>query len=73
MPYNPMTNNIDTAAVSADGGTYTDAKWMVSIVTGAGGNHEDEKPYVKAPPSYTGIENYGMRIPLLLPFPPPFP
>jgi len=59
MPYHPMTANIATAAVSADGATYTDAKWMVTIVTGAAGNHEDEKAYVKAPPSYTGVENYG--------------
>jgi len=35
MPYNPMTSNIDTAAVSADGATYTDPKWMVTIVTGS--------------------------------------
>jgi len=67
MPYNPMLSNIDTAAVSADGGTYTDAKWMVTIVTGAAGNHEDEKAYVKAPPSYTGVENYGAAAPLCAP------
>lgn len=59
MPYNPMTADIDTAAVSPDGATYTDAKWMVTIVTGAAGNHEDEKAYVKTPESYTGVENYG--------------
>jgi hypothetical protein len=63
MPYNPMTANTDTAAVSADGATYTDAKWMVTIVTGAAGNHEDEKAYVKANPSYTGMENYGAVVP----------
>jgi len=66
-PFNPMTDNIDTAAVSADGGTYTDAKWMVTIVTGAAGNHEDAKAYVKAPPSYTGVENYGEVAPPYLP------
>ena len=72
MPYNPMTNNIDTAAVSADGGTYTDAKWMVTIVTGAAGNHEDEKAYTKEPPSYTGVENYGAWPPSRAPPPPPY-
>ena len=52
-----MTNNVDTAAVSADGATYTNPKWMVTIVAGAAGNHEDESHYVKESPSYTGAEN----------------
>ena len=59
MPYNPMTSDVDTAAVSADGSVYTNAKYMVTIVSGGAGNHEDESHYTKASPSYTGMENYG--------------
>jgi len=59
LPYNPMEKVSDAACVSADGSTYTNPKYMVSIVTGAAGNHEDESGYVKGDPSYTGVENYG--------------
>jgi len=59
MPYNPVTNDVDTASVSADGATYTNPKYMVTIVSGGAGNHEDESHYTKASPSYTGVENYG--------------
>jgi hypothetical protein len=59
MPYNPMTQKVDTGAVSADGAVYTNPAYMTTIVSGGAGNHEDEKPYVKASPSYTGMENYG--------------
>lgn len=59
MPYNPITDKIDTAAVSADGSTYTNPQYMTTIVSGGAGNHEDESRYVKSAQSYTGMENYG--------------
>jgi hypothetical protein len=59
MPFDPMTNAIDTAAVSADGSTYSNPKYMTTIVSGGAGNHEDESHYVKSGASYTGVENYG--------------
>ena len=59
MPYSPMTGDVDSASVSADGETYTDPKYMVTIVTGAAGNREHESPYKKVSPSQTGVENYG--------------
>jgi len=61
-PYNPMTNSIDTAAASADGKTYTNPKYMTTIVSGGAGNHEDESTYVKSAESYTGVENYGWGV-----------
>lgn len=62
MPFDPVTNKVDTSAVSADGAVYTNPLFMTTIVSGGAGNHEDEKPYVKVSPSYTGIENYGWGI-----------
>ena len=59
MPYDPMTNTVDKGSVSANGETYTNPKYMVTIVTGAAGNREKESPYTKASPSQTGVENYG--------------
>ena len=41
-PYDAVTGDIDTASVSADGSTYTDPKYMVTIVTGASGDIERE-------------------------------
>ena len=60
MPFNPMTNDVDTACVSSDGSTYTNAKYMTTIVTGASGDREDDNAYTKVSPSYTGSENYGV-------------
>ncbi len=54
-----MTNDIDTEAVSADGSTYTNPKYMTTIVSGGAGNREDESHYVKDAISQTGVENYG--------------
>ena len=59
MPYDSVTGTVDTAAVSADGAIYTDAKYMTVIVTGAVGDIEGDDRYVKESPSYTGTENYG--------------
>ena len=58
-PFDPMTNKVDTGAVSADGSVYLNPQFMTTIVSGGAGNHESEKPYVKVSPSYTGMENYG--------------
>ena len=54
-----MTNSIDTASVSADGSTYSNPKYMTTIVSGGAGNREDESKYVKSGASYVGMENYG--------------
>jgi hypothetical protein len=54
-----MTNDVDTKAVSADGSTYTNAKYMTTIVTGASGDREKDDKYTKESPSFTGSENYG--------------
>jgi hypothetical protein len=61
-PYDPMTGDVDTAAVSADGATYTNPKYMVTIVTGASGDIEGDDKYTKESPSITGSENYGWGI-----------
>lgn len=62
MPYLPTTGQVDTASVSSDGSTYTDPKYMVTIVTGASGDIEGDDKYTKESPSYTGSENYGWGI-----------
>ena len=54
-----MTKEVDSSAVSADGSTYTNAKYMTIIVTGASGDHEDDSKYTKESPSFTGSQNYG--------------
>jgi len=61
VPYDPTTNETDDASVSADGATYTDARFMTVIVSGAAGSHEGDNPYNKTAsyPSYTGVGNYG--------------
>ena len=61
LPFDPVTKAVDTAAVSADGSTYTNAKYMTTIVSGASGDHEKDSKYPLPPvsPSFTGSENYG--------------
>ena len=59
MPYDAVTGDVDSGSISADGSTYSNPKYMTTIVSGGAGNHEDESVYVKKSPSYTGIENYG--------------
>jgi hypothetical protein len=54
-----VTKAVDSAAVSADGHTYTNPKFTVVIVTGASGDIEGDDSYVKESPSITGTENYG--------------
>lgn len=41
-PYDAVTGDIDNAAVSADGRTYTNPKYMVTIVSGASGDIEGD-------------------------------
>ena len=59
MPYNNATGEVDKASISADGSTYTNPKFMVTIISGAAGDKENDTPYNKADffPSYTGTEN----------------
>ena len=59
VPYDPLTNETDDASVSADGATYTDARFMTVIVTGA--NKEGNNGYNKTTsyPSFTGVGNFG--------------
>ncbi len=63
IPYNPVTNETDKESVSADGATYTNARFFTTIVSGAAGNHEGNNLFNKtgdAPfPTYTGSGNYG--------------
>lgn len=54
-----MTGAIDTAAASADGKTYTNPRYMTTIVSGGAGNREDESKYVKSAESATGGEERG--------------
>ena len=62
MPYDSVTGDVDTAAVSADGSVYTEPKYMTVIVTGASGDIEGDDKYTQESPSYTGTENYGWGI-----------
>ena len=57
-----MTKSVDSTAVSADGHTYTNPKYMVVVVTGASGDIEGDDRYVQESPSITGTENYGYGI-----------
>jgi hypothetical protein len=60
LPYDSVTNQTDNAAVSADGSVYTKPKYIVTIVTGASGDREDDgKCGADARPSYTCTQNYG--------------
>jgi hypothetical protein len=61
-PYNAVTGDTDTACASADKKTYTNPKYMITIVTGASGDHELESNCTSADqnaPSVTCTENYG--------------
>jgi len=62
MPYDSVTGDQDAAAVSADTFTYTNPKYMVVIVTGASGDHEDDDKCAQpdSRPSLTCTENYGI-------------
>ena len=42
MPYDSVTGEVDAAAVSADGATYTEPKYMTVIVSGASGDIEGD-------------------------------
>jgi len=60
IPYDSVTGQSDNASVSADGSTYTNPKYMVTIVTGASGDRELDDSCKKATnPSYTCSQNYG--------------
>ena len=59
--YDPVTRDVDTASVSADGSVYTNPKHMVVIVSGASGDIEGDDRYTPGSPSFTGTENYVRR------------
>ena len=62
-PYDTVTGDTDTASVSADTFTYTNPKYMVTIVSGASGDIEGDDGCGKdARPSLTCSENYGWGI-----------
>ena len=62
-PFDAVTNDVDNAAVSADGHTYTNPKYMVTIVSGASGYVEkDDSCGAGGSPSLTCSENYGWGI-----------
>jgi hypothetical protein len=56
-PFNNVTGDVDEQSISADGGTYTNPKYMTVIITGASGDKEQDSPYDKPFPSYTGTQN----------------
>ena len=51
MPYNNVTGDVDEAAISADGSTYTNPKYMTVIISSASGDKETDSPYDKPFPS----------------------
>ena len=61
VPFNSVTLQADEASVSADKKTYTDPKYMITIVTGASGDHEldDKCSGVDLIISATCSQNYG--------------
>ena len=62
-PFDAVTNDVDNAAVSADGHVYTNPKYMVTIVSGASGDVEkDDSCGAGGSPSLTCSENYGWGI-----------
>jgi hypothetical protein len=62
-PFDAVTNDVDNAAVSADGHTYTQPKYMITIVSGASGDVEkDDSCGAGGSPSITCSENYGWGI-----------
>ena len=63
MPFDPMTNTVDSASVSADGNTYTDPRFMTTIVSGASGDIEgDDACGSLVAPSLRCTQNYGWGI-----------
>jgi hypothetical protein len=48
-PIDPVTGDIDKASVSADGSTYTNPKFLVSVVTGASGDKRGRRPVLRPP------------------------
>lgn len=62
LPYDSVTKQVDNATVSADGGVYTEPKYMVTIVTGASGDGEGENNCTGTAivsPSYACSKDYG--------------
>jgi hypothetical protein len=60
-PYDSVAGKADSASVSADTHTYTEPKFMVSIVSGSSRDHEDDHkcPPTLASPSLQCSQNYG--------------
>ena len=63
MPHDPVTNETDAACVSPSGDTYTNPRFMTTIVSGAAGNREGNNLFNKTgeerPPVFTGSGNVG--------------
>jgi hypothetical protein len=60
-PYDSATGKTDSGSVSADTHTYTEPKYLVTIVSGASGDREDDSkcPKSLASPELQCTENYG--------------
>jgi hypothetical protein len=60
-PFDSVAGKADSGSVSADTHTYTEPKFMVSIVSGSSGDHEDDHkcPTTLASPQLTCSQNYG--------------
>jgi len=60
LPTDPVTGRTDRGCVSPDGHTYSNPPYMVTIVTGAPGNQEDDDPCASGGvPSATCTSDYG--------------
>lgn len=60
LPFNPVTGRVDNSSVSPDTHTYTNPPYLVTIVTGAPGNQEDDDPCAAGGvPSATCTSDYG--------------
>jgi hypothetical protein len=61
LPYDSVAGKTDSGSASADGHTYEEPKYMVTIVTGASGDREDDSKCPKdlASPAIACSQNYG--------------
>jgi hypothetical protein len=61
LSFDSVTGKADDACASADKGTYTDCKYMTTIVTGASGDREDDSKCPKSltSPEVTCTQDYG--------------
>ena len=61
LPYDSVSKTADSGCASADGHSYTDPKFMVTIVSGSSGDREDDSkcPKSLSSPQVECTENYG--------------